>query len=623
MSSGVGSLKIRTFSHCTRFNQSTFSWDSFTCSSIYMGELYDQSISKSDKEAFWKKIVDSESVDATEVVKQCCSKDGIPDKCRKTAWRFLLSKQLDEESSNTLGAYEELAATDDSELKDVIADIDADLEHCQLEDEDAKQAVRKIHKAYLLFDRKNVFVPGTSTLLGMLLAYFSEQELFNVYNVLFHRVWPEGSQFDIRGYLPDERVVKSVLFEKDPQIIMHINNTGMSIDKVMLCWMLTFFANAVSTELTRRFFDTYFCAVYCGEGKIGFAPETFYIASVISLLRVLSPSFLNEENGAKADRALGKAVKALTSEQFAQVVVKARELSREIPSYKISAFREKHEVACRGEAENRDRNLWSGSEVTFREGALGLTLKSVKKMLSLGRYRRNPDGSPGAAEESGVLVPGVILVSIDGEEVGEGLSVGKASKKIKQLKEENGQVVLKFQLLSALEQKKEEELSKKSNYVSDEYMPDYLDIGEKLMKNVELSIRVPDVVGSFYLPSFEMHKGRMFITTYRLIFHPYMKLKKGKKGKTPKSPRTPAESDAETSGEQEMIEGPLGRTDMQIPMLKIEKILETGPRTISMTLKDKMVVNMMFNSGKTMDSFLEEVRQHCTPTRSDEVFAFR
>ena len=140
---------------------------------------------------------------------------------------------------------------------------------------------------------------------------------------------------------------------------------------------------------------------------------------------------------------------------------------------------------------------------------------------------------------------------------------------------------------------------------------------------MELSIRVPDVVGSFYLPSFEMHKGRMFITTYRLIFHPYMKLKKGKKGKTPKSPRTPAESDAETSGEQEMIEGPLGRTDMQIPMLKIEKILETGPRTISMTLKDKMVVNMMFNSGKTMDSFLEEVRQHCTPTRSDEVFAFR
>ena len=147
MSSGVGSLKIRTFSHCTRFNQSTFSWDSFTYSSIYMGELYDQSISKSDKEAFWKKIVDSESVDATEVVKQCCSKDGIPDKCRKAAWRFLLSKQLDEESSNTLGAYEELAATDDSELKDVIADIDADLEHCHLEDEDTKQAVRNNHKA--------------------------------------------------------------------------------------------------------------------------------------------------------------------------------------------------------------------------------------------------------------------------------------------------------------------------------------------------------------------------------------------------------------------------------------------------------------------------------------------
>ena len=255
-----------------------------------MGELYNASISASDKESFWKKVVDSEDVDATEVVKQCCSVDGIPEKCRKAAWRFLLSKQIEEEVSSNLGAYDELAATDDSELKDVIADIDADLKNCHIEDEDRLQAVRNIHKAYLLYDKNNVFVPGVSTLLNFLLDYFTEQELFNVYNVLYHRVWPEGSQFDTRGYLVEERVVKSLLFEKDPQIIMHINNTGMSFDKILLTWMITFYAHAVSTELSKYFFDTYFCAVYCGEGKVGFSSETFYFASVVSLLRESVPA---------------------------------------------------------------------------------------------------------------------------------------------------------------------------------------------------------------------------------------------------------------------------------------------------------------------------------------------
>lgn len=590
-----------------------------------MGELYNASISVSEKESFWKKIVDSEEVDASEVVKQCCSVDGIPEKCRKAAWRFLLSKQIEEEVSSNLGAYDELAATDDSELKDVIADIDADLKNCHIEDEDRLQSVRNIHKAYLLYDKNNVFIPGVSTLLNFLLDYFTEQELFNVYNVLYHRVWPEGSQFDIRGYLVEERVVKSLLFEKDPQIIMHINSTGMSIDKILLTWMITFYANAVSTELSKYFFDTYFCTVYCGEGKVGFSTETFYFASVVSLLRAVSEQFLKETDGAKADKALHKAIKALTKEQMQKVVVDARELSRDIPSYKISAFREKHEMACKGEMENRDRNLWSGSEVTFKEGALGLTLKSTKKMLTLGRYRRNADGTPGAAEESGVLVPGVVLVSIDEDAVEEGLSVGKASKKIKQLKEENGQVVLKFQLLSALEQKKEEESSKKSNYVSDDYMPDYLEIGEKVVKNVELSVRVPDVVGSFYLPAFEMHKGRMFITTYRLIFHPYMRLKKAKKSKTPKSPKSPVSAETPLSEEEggELVEGPLGTKDMQIPLLKIEQIMESGPRSLCMTLKDKMVVNMFFSSSKVMDGFVQETRRYGSPTRSDEVFAFR
>lgn len=588
-----------------------------------MPELYDNEISNDLKKAFWEKVVDSDNVDVNEVVKQCCSVDGIPNHSRKAAWRFLLSKPLEEEANDNLGAYDDLATTDDAELKDVIADIDADIDSLESEDEEKCKIIRKVQKAYLLYDKKRVFIPGTSTLLYMLLDYFSEQELFNVMNVLFHRVWPEGRLFDTRGYLCEERVVKSLLFEKDPQIIMHANETSMSFDKILLRWMLTFFANDVSTELTKRFFDSYFCAVYSGEGKIGFSPETYYMATVVTLLRVLSPSYLNEKDGKKADKAESKAQKALKEEDFARIVSDARTLSREIPGYKIAGFREKHEMACKGELENRDRNLWGGSEVTFKEGSLGLTLKSVKKMLSLGRYRRNPDGTPGAAEESGMLIPGVILVGIDEDEVSEGTSVSKASKKIKQLKEENGKVTLRFQLLSALEQKKEEESNKKSNYVSDDYMPNYLDLGEKIIRNMEVSIRVPDVVGSFYVSSFEMQKGRIFFTNYRFIFHPYMKMKKTKKSKSPRSP-TPEDGEENAKvDENELICGPLGREDVQHPLLKIQKVEETGPRMVSMTLKDQMVVNMMFGSSKTMDQFLDDVRKHAIPTTSDEVFAFR
>ena len=43
-----------------------------------MPELYDNEISNDLKKAFWEKVVDSDNVDVNEVVKQCCSVDGIP-----------------------------------------------------------------------------------------------------------------------------------------------------------------------------------------------------------------------------------------------------------------------------------------------------------------------------------------------------------------------------------------------------------------------------------------------------------------------------------------------------------------------------------------------------------------
>ena len=60
-----------------------------------------------------------------------------------------------------------------------------------------------------------------------------------------------------------------------------------------------------------------------------------------------------------------------------------------------------------------------------------------------------------------------------------------------------------------------------------------------------------------------------------------------------------------------------------MPLLKIEKLLETGPRMVSMVLKDKQVVNMMFSSSKTMDQWEEDVKRYGVPSASDEVFAFR
>ena len=112
-----------------------------------------------------------------------------------------------------------------------------------------------------------------------------------------------------------------------------------------------------------------------------------------------------------------------------------------------------------------------------------------------------------------------------------------------------------------------------------------------------------------------------------------MKLKKSKKAKTPRSPRSPKEPkegegaspvpEEEAREPSDMIPGPLGVEDLNIPLLKIAKVDETGPRMVSMVLKDKQVVNMMFSSSKTMDQWEEDVRKHAFPGASDEVFAFR
>ena len=102
---------------------------------------------------------------------------------------------------------------------------------------------------------------------------------------------------------------------------------------------------------------------------------------------------------------------------------------------------------------------------------------------------------------------------------------------------------------------------------------------------------------------------------------------------TPRSPRSPKEPkegegaspvpEEEAREPSDMIPGPLGVEDLNIPLLKIAKVDETGPRMVSMVLKDKQVVNMMFSSSKTMDQWEEDVRKHAFPGASDEVFAFR
>lgn len=72
---------------------------------------------------------------------------------------------------------------------------------------------------------------------------------------------------------------------------------------------------------------------------------------MVVLLRATSDSYLKEKDRRRRrSKALTKAARALSAEDYAKVIVEARELARDIPSYKISAFREKHEMACKGEA---------------------------------------------------------------------------------------------------------------------------------------------------------------------------------------------------------------------------------------------------------------------------------
>lgn len=126
---------------------------------VLMTDLYNNAISEEDKKLFWKRVGDTDTIDAAEIVKQCCCVNGIPDHQRSAAWKFLLSKTIEEEVGDNSGSYEELAASDDSELKDVIADIDADIEKCGVEDEKKAVATRNTTRRTCCTSQENVLFP--------------------------------------------------------------------------------------------------------------------------------------------------------------------------------------------------------------------------------------------------------------------------------------------------------------------------------------------------------------------------------------------------------------------------------------------------------------------------------
>ena len=70
-----------------------------------MADLYNNDISEENKKSFWKRVADSDTVEASDVVKQCCCVNGIPDSQRAVAWKFMLSKLVDEEGWGWFGRH--------------------------------------------------------------------------------------------------------------------------------------------------------------------------------------------------------------------------------------------------------------------------------------------------------------------------------------------------------------------------------------------------------------------------------------------------------------------------------------------------------------------------------------
>ncbi|KAK8798785.1 hypothetical protein WA158_007869 [Blastocystis sp. Blastoise] len=607
-----------------------------------MSTLFGNTISDDKKKSFWKDF-SFDSSDSVETIKQCLSIDNIPDKYRSTAWKALLDKSIAQLSAEENFGYEELVDQSEDEIKDLLADIDSDINSLDEEDEDVKATLKKILKAFSLHDAKNQYLLGLALIAQVLLKYVSETDVFFILILLFDKNFKPYFGLDAKGYVSETRVIKSLLSERDNSIFNHMNTMDIDLNPYFTRIFTSFFIRDISEEMALHILDICFCIIAYDSANVGFSVDTIIDCICVELAITASSSFIKKDDIDEAQHAIKKGFQKLSEVDTNNTIQNALTFANSLPDYKINAYREKHQATVKSELEERERGLWSEVTVEFGEGALGLTLGSSGPFVIISRFKRQSNGLPGVAEQTGLLDVGAVLIAVNDTPIQSKKKKGSASAAVKEIKAAGRPVNLKFVERSVLEQKLEESKSKKSSYLSDSYLPDYLLVGEKIMVNVESNFRVPLIKGSFYELIYEYHKGRMIVTNYRIIFHPYLKLKNGKKDKstttTPRSPRSPKEGEESDTPStttntdispipieettEETIPGPLGVEDWQCPLLAIDQIKEVGAKNIYLILKAKQTIHFQFGSSKSTSTFTEYIENHAFPAKYDDVFAYR
>ena len=599
-----------------------------------MSSLYSNEISEGNKKSFWKSYSpDSASVEDT--VRQCFSVGGIPDSCRENAWKSMLDKSIAQIAAEENFGYEELVEKDEAEIKDLMSDIDRDLE--RIDDEETKTTLRKVLKCLAIHDTKNNYLIGLASIANLVFSYLGETDTYYALILLLKKNYKDYYSLDAKGYCSESRVIKSLLAEKDTKLFNQINAMEVDVNPYFTKFLTSLFIKDISEDLAKLLLDACFCIIAFGSGSVGFEVDTIICSLGVAILRSTCSSFLKKDDPDEAARAFKKDLQKVTNIPCEDLMKETFSIAGSIPDYKIRAFREKHAAQIKSELEERERGLWSDVTITFDEGSLGLSLASSGPYVQISRFKRQDNGLPGVAESSGLLAVGAVLIGINDEEVAAKKKKGSATAAVKAIKAAGRPVNLKFIERSVLEQKAEEAKSKKSAYVSDNYLPNYLLVGEKIMVNVESNYRVCLVKGSFYDQYYEYHKGRLLVTNYRIIFHPYLKLKNGKKSSdatTPRSPRSPTEESEKTPNDdkspmpieetdEETIPGPLGTEDWQCPLLTIDQLKEVTSKNSILELKTKQTVHFQFGSSRSANLFNDYINDHAFPGKYDDVFAYR
>lgn len=608
--------------------------------------------------AFWQNIITAESYDINEVIKEL-ENHGVPDDNRVDIWKWSTEAYVDQIQRESDESYPELKTKHEELTKDIITDIDKDLEDLP---EDDRENVKQILLAYNI-RKPNSYYTGQNYLCYHLYSVLGDEDkTFWLFTVLMEKILPHICEFDIYGYNTDIRILDSFAAEQ----VQTLKNALSGIkDNDKLCELVcslyvSVFTYDISAELSNSVIDFLLMSVRLYEFT-ECTSEIVLMSGVLCLLKECEKKLSKCNSIKNMKNELSVAITEMKVDDFRKKFIP---LCLSIKKTRFDAFREKHAITLRAETDQLNRSLWSGNTINFGDNSLGITLAVDQGNVIVGRFKRNSDGSPGLCERSGLVGVKSVLVSLNGKDLKANITLKECVKKIKKAERP---LNVTFQSANAVAHKRASAHDKNVSFVKDDYFPSYLYDKETTDVVEECTYLSISERNSFTSVNEILVSGQIFITNYRLIFHPYPSVTALKRAKSmkdikekeptpevdekPKEEATPTlmrrasslgslsteidnanntppkASSEEIPVQNEKNETVLpdpGKWDMQLPLLAIHNYESVPPYTVRICSKTKRFYEFTFRKSKAVSSVTKYLDKHAFPKGTVKTtFAFR